>query len=239
MDQFERVSRQYGAFVGMDPFRNCLHYPAVMSELGDVRGRTILDIGCGDGRLARKFASEGATVYGYDSAPGQISEAVALGTEGIRYSIATPQSFQCDELFDDAVSVLVLPYAESESALTPFFASAFSLLRKNGRFISIIFNPSFSAFGESLGCRAFQRETEGRVTVQFLSPETGHVEFTSTLTQFPTATYEAAALAAGFTRPRWSKLFPTLEGRVLFGDEFWSRCIDVQPYSVFIVDKLE
>ena len=36
---------------------------------GDLKGKIILDLGCGVGRFAIKAASKGATVYGYDISP--------------------------------------------------------------------------------------------------------------------------------------------------------------------------
>lgn len=40
--------------------------PAIMHELGDIRGKRILDLGCGDGYYSRLMAEAGADVVGVD-----------------------------------------------------------------------------------------------------------------------------------------------------------------------------
>jgi ubiquinone/menaquinone biosynthesis C-methylase UbiE len=42
------------------------HLDALLATAGPVRGSRILDIGCGEGHLARALAGEGAYVTGYD-----------------------------------------------------------------------------------------------------------------------------------------------------------------------------
>src|SRR4249920_1220864 len=42
------------------------HLDALLATVGPVRGLRILDIGCGEGHLARALAEQGARVTGYD-----------------------------------------------------------------------------------------------------------------------------------------------------------------------------
>ncbi len=120
--------KNYGPFIERDPFRNDLHYPSVVGELGsNIKGR-ILDVGCGEGRLARKMYDLGAEVVGYDIAPSKIAEAEEKEQEGKRrivYTVATPTTFSAEKKFDAAVSVMVLPYAKSLKELNDFFRHAF------------------------------------------------------------------------------------------------------------------
>jgi SAM-dependent methyltransferase len=48
--------------------RRALLNPAIFRLLGDVRGQTILDAGCGNGYLSRLLADRGGTVVGVESA---------------------------------------------------------------------------------------------------------------------------------------------------------------------------
>jgi predicted RNA methylase len=61
---------------------------AAIRELVDVRGRRILDVGCGDGRLSFACARDGAaTVVGIDPDDAEIAEAHGATPRGLRRRI--------------------------------------------------------------------------------------------------------------------------------------------------------
>ena len=240
-EQFDKIKGEYSTFVDMDPIRNYLHYPAVMTQLDNVRGQHILDVGCGDGLFDTKLAREGAQVTGYDKAPNLI----AIGQQresqeylGIEYKIADPTTFESTIQFDNAVSVMVLPYSPDEDYLKHFFVSTERALKTSGKFISVIFNPKFQAFNEIIANRRFQKiDDSGKVQVQFLNPKTDEVLFTAELSQFTKLDYEQAALKAGFVRTDWEPLFPVQEGVKRLGNNFWNKSKTSQPYATFIAQK--
>ena len=47
--------------------------------LGDVAGRAVLDLGCGDGKLAVRLAALGARVVGLDPDPAMLRAAASVG----------------------------------------------------------------------------------------------------------------------------------------------------------------
>ncbi len=249
MDQFDKLKKGYVDFVKIDAMRNGLHYPEVQRILTeiqhDIRWR-ILDVGCGGGHLARQLASElGASLTGFDSAPALIAEAQAEEKRnplGVRYEVARADQFHTDERFDDAVSVLVLPYAKDAADLQMFFRAACEPLEAGGRFISVVFNPEFKAFGERIGNRMFTREEGKSVEVHFLDPRTLQRAFKKDdervfLTQFSRGEYEGAAKGAGFRRVSWEPLRPSEEAVKIYGKEFWEPCEREQPYAMVIAEK--
>lgn len=236
MTDFGKIDN-YAAFVEQDPFRNGLHYPAVISELGELQNKKLLDVGCGDGRLPRKLAEAGANVVGYDMALKKIEEARELGGANIEYQVATPQSFSHEERFDDATSVLVLPYAESVDELTQFFSSTCNHLVTNGRFISIVYNPDFTAFDQVIGSRRFTKQGGNDVQVEFLNPNSKETQFTSVLHQHSQDNYEQAAEQGGFNSVIWKKLFATREAIDQLGESFWKQCHEEQPYAALIATR--
>jgi SAM-dependent methyltransferase len=158
-----------------------LHFPAVEEVLGDVNKKRILDIGCGDGLLLRLLAEHGAAVVGYDRARQQIAQARArVGAPGLdaTFVVATPQTFFHDGTFDAAVSVMVLNYATSPEELATFFRSASRHLGPGGRFISVVYNPLFSAFGVDFVVRRYTRLENNNIRTDFLDRASGRVEMT-------------------------------------------------------------
>lgn len=230
----------YADFVSTDPFRNGLHYPAVIEKIGDVEGKRILDVGCGDGFFTRMLAQKGARLVGYDISPEKIEEAKNfddVSNNNIQFLVATPKTLISNQQFDVAVSVMVLPYATSSEDLKYFFESTFNVLKSEGCFVSIIFNPLFERFGEKIGSRRFERQGDNNVQVNFLNPKTGDVTFTSVLNQFTKQQYELAAKGAGFGNIQWFPLSPTELFVEKFGEDFWKDVISSQPYSLFVVTK--
>ena len=229
---------QYADFVAQDRFRNGLHYPAVIPV--DTTHQRILDIGCGDGRLPRILAARGARVAGYDIAHEKIAEARAQEARqplGIDYDVATPQTFRHPLVFNHATSVMVLPYAPSPEDLAAFFQSAYRNLLVDSRFTSVLFSPSFKAFGEDLGSRRFNKLEGDQVEVEFIDPASKQTQFTSVLHQYSVDQYEQAAREGGMTPAVWSKLFATRQAIEALGEAFWEPVHREQPYAVFEVRK--
>lgn len=238
--QFNQISGKYASFVDEDPIRNFLHYPSVIKLIGSLSNNFVLDIGCGDGLFDRKLAELGSSVVGYDKAADLISIAKKSEAEkpmGNQYFVADPLSFDSKERFDNAVSVMVLSYAPDSEYIVNFFHSAHKHLKNNGKFISVIFNPNFTLFGEVVANRIFRKLSDNKVEVNFLNPKEKTVKFTAQLSQFTASEYEQAAQRAGFKKVSWESLHPSELGLATLGEEFWSLCEEKQPYQIFITEK--
>lgn len=73
---------------GHDLHRDLGHGPALLALIGPVRGRRVLDVGCGQGFFSRLLARRGARVTGVDWSKGMIALALRHEGEeplGIRY----------------------------------------------------------------------------------------------------------------------------------------------------------
>lgn len=83
MNGWESSAQAWIDFVDRgDPNRVYVIDPAVRGALGKVDGLRVLDVGCGEGRLCRELANQGATVFGLDPVLGLIEVA---GRRGGRY----------------------------------------------------------------------------------------------------------------------------------------------------------
>ncbi len=247
MDHFDNLGAGYAKFMKDDPMRNGLHYPAVLAKLDatkrGVRQR-ILDVGCGAGLLDQMMAIHpDREVTAFDPSRSFIEIAEEEERKqplGIRYYRASAHEFKTEQRFDDAVSVMALPYAPDAAYLSQFFRAASGPLENGRDFTSVVFNPAFKAFNLRIGNRMFSRTDDGKVQVHFIDPASGEEVWKTTptvLTQFTTGEYETGARDGGFTKVAWEKLYPGEDAKEEFGLKFWEACEREQPYALLIATK--
>lgn len=132
---------------GRNPVRNGLLDFPVLEACADVRGKRVLDCGCGEGRLCRKLVELGAAyVLGLDACEPMIEAANHLRTGNDEYRVADVEdlSFLGDAVFDLAISYL------NQCDLLDFNANnreVFRVLRPGGRFVVANLHPMRSATG--------------------------------------------------------------------------------------------
>jgi toxoflavin synthase len=239
MTDFDLVTN-YTSYIKDDPFRRGLHFPAVEEVLGDPNKKRILEIGCGDGLFSQLLAEQGASIVGYDRAAQRVAEAQArAGAPGldVTFVVATPYTFVHDGTFDAAISVMVLQYATSPEELAAFFRSASRHLGPGGRFIAIVINPLFSAFGQNLVIRRLHRLEGNNIRAEFLDRASGRVEMILEQHQFMSEEFEQAAISGGMKPVAWRKLFATPDAVRQMGASFWQPCHEHQPYALFVTQK--
>ena len=92
---YDKLGRQYSALITADPIKKYAQYPSVLKCLGDLDGKSVLDIGCGDGVLSRAMSERGARVTAFDISREQIELAKKLTPdERITYSVSSPAEFR-------------------------------------------------------------------------------------------------------------------------------------------------
>jgi ubiquinone/menaquinone biosynthesis C-methylase UbiE len=116
---------------------------AALVELGDLRGRRVLDVGCGTGRLAAALAAEAqAKVWGIDASNEMVAvarESVPAGI-GIRQGVAEHLPFR-DGWFDRVTMSLVIHLLDRPRAL----AEARRVIAADGRIAIATFHPDHFA----------------------------------------------------------------------------------------------
>jgi ubiquinone/menaquinone biosynthesis C-methylase UbiE len=124
---------------GMGYFYNCLsEWPATLKLLGNVRGKKILDVGCGPGLYASLLIKNGAIVKGLDISK-EIIEIAKKEAPAAEFIIgdAARLPYKNSE-FDIVIAPLVLHYLNSwDEALISIHA----VLKKGGIFIFSHGNP--------------------------------------------------------------------------------------------------
>ena len=128
---------------GVDPEYTDQIIPLVVQAIEG--HRTVLDIGTGEGQIARRLAATGARVVGVDPVSAQVTEAarrnvsVAVGTSPPRYvrsgAAALPLA---DASFDAAVACLVFEHIDDVDGAIGEVAR---VLRPGGRFLFLLNHP--------------------------------------------------------------------------------------------------
>lgn len=175
IEEWNRVAEQY-AFPhhAGEPTANPMytHMQAVFWEtLGDLKGRRVLDLGCGDGWLSSLIDKAGAQVIGIDGS----ARLLALAQERypqltyVQWDLAQGLPEQL-ERFDCVVSTMVLMDIPD---LTLLMRDLRSALTEDGRLIFVILHPCF------YGYKRHYDPTSGdwyRKVTNYYDPQTWRVE---------------------------------------------------------------
>jgi ubiquinone/menaquinone biosynthesis C-methylase UbiE len=151
VEAWEELAAWYDEKMGDegDLWHRTLIDPGLLQVLGPVRGLELLDLGCGNGYLCRRFAREGARVTGVDASAAVIERArqrEARKPLGITYHVADAAALSVlgDASFDVVVSNMALmDIADAEGAIR----EASRVLRPGGRLVFSISHPCFDLPG--------------------------------------------------------------------------------------------
>lgn len=146
MTTYDDIAEWYDSWVGSHPMREDAYFPSVEALMGEIAGRCICDLACGQGRVARYLAEQGASVVGVDLS----AELLAIArrheeaeSRGIEYRQADARSLEgfADGTFDGVVchmAVMDIPDLE------PTLASVARVLRPGGWLVLSILHPCYN-----------------------------------------------------------------------------------------------
>ena len=208
--------------------------------LGNLTGKSILDLGCGEGFYTRKFKQKGAQrVVGVDISPEMIALARSEETKeplGIEYVIADVCSLGILGSFELVVASYLLNHAQSRQQLLSICQTIFANLKPSGRFVGLDNNGEQPPSSYSL-CSKYgftksisQPLEEGTpITITFTNPDTQE-KFSIEDYYFSQATYEWAFRSVGFKEIHWYP--PRVSPEIVqeFSQEFWQDFLDYAPF---------
>ena len=244
-DEIKRVwdeaAESWADFVrtGKDYFRSYLNNPAVFKLIGNVKGKRVLDLACGEGRNTRILAQKGAMVIGVDLAPAMIKLAEQKETVermGITYVAgdATELNDFNDGSFDLVTCFMALQDIEH---LDKTVAEVFRVLKPNGRFIFSIPHPCFELIlKNSQPIRAYTDYFENvrfeiNWNMERLSKHFKSISFHRTLTDYSQALHKAGFQVSRLIEPK-----PTHKALKEFPEHFTEHL--KRPQSIIIEARL-
>lgn len=140
-DQYEALAERFDARADYYAWNAYYDRPAMLALLPDVRGREVLDAGCGPGVYAQELVARGARVTGVDASPTMLALAekrLAGRAKFLNANLDAPLDMFPADSFDVIVSALALDHVRDWDAL---FAEFSRLLRDGGYFLFSVQHP--------------------------------------------------------------------------------------------------
>ncbi|MGO9575986.1 MAG: class I SAM-dependent methyltransferase [Terriglobales bacterium] len=178
-----------------------------MNLIGDVEGKRVLDVACGEGHFTRLLGKAGAAeVVGIDISERMIELAREQETRqplGIEYRVEDARAVAEHADFDLVVGAWLLVYAQTRAELVQMCRGLASRLRSGGRLVTVVGNPAvygldplpdYRKYGFQLSLSG--RAIEGAPTKYILLLGDSRLEIENYY--MPIAAYESAFAQTGF-----------------------------------------
>jgi ubiquinone/menaquinone biosynthesis C-methylase UbiE len=234
-DQAQSDGRYEEGMARMALYHRHCQDPVIFRALGDVDGKSLLDLACGDGFYTRRFRAEcGANpVLGIDLSPRQIERAQAIERQkplGIEYRVGDVTELELDRRFDVITAIHLLHYLANAAEIESALRTVFSLLVDRGRFVTMIANPEFDLEKHD----ALDSRTKFGYYFSLAEPGNGGLmrfhpggfekerELTVEFRRWERHLIDGIAREVGFT-PQWHDPFISAEGLQTHGVSFFEN----------------
>ncbi|ARV62594.1 SAM-dependent methyltransferase [Nostocales cyanobacterium HT-58-2] len=235
---YDSIAQQYKKSKQL-PFRLHIEAYTYFHLLGNLVGKSILDLACGEGFYTRQFKLQGAArVIGVDISEKMIELARQEETrepQDIEYILGDVFELGNIGSFDLVVASYLLNYAQTREQLLKMCQSIFANLKPGGRFITINNNdsqpPESYLNTEKYGfIKSIDSPLMEGTPIKYTHAiPASNQKFTFYNYYLSTATYEWAFGNAGFKEVRWQKPIVSPQGVEEFGQEFWQDFLNCVP----------
>jgi SAM-dependent methyltransferase len=240
VSQFDAIASDYAKSNLQRPLMQEAVYPSFFKVIGLPLGRDALDLGCGEGLVARHLREEGAgRVVGIDSSAAMIELARKRGVrfgQSIDYRIGEVGKLgKITGSFEIVTGAFLLHYASSKEQLEAMCQDCYVNTAYGGFFAAINNNPEHPLSNEEkynnlITCKN-NPPLEGDVLeVNHAVPGT-NVNFKNY--HWSKDTYHKAIRIAGFNTVEWLPIKPTPYGVSAKGRKFWKEFLEA-PFFVII-----
>lgn len=237
---YNQIAKQYQE-AKKQPWRELIESYSLLHLIGDLAGKRVLDLACGEGYHTRKLARLGAArLVGIDLSERMVElarEQEAREPLGIEYRQGDARSLVLDESFDVVAAAYLLNYAHDRAELLAMCRSIAGCLAPGGRFVTINTNPDLYHFERPDYARyGFETRTtrparEGTPLVWTYAMPSGPVSVENYY--LARETHDDAFRAAGFRSTRWCapRLSPAAWADTprLAAEDFWSAFLQHPP----------
>lgn len=157
-DAYDQLADAYAERIETKPHNAYYERPATLSLLPDLKGKCVLDAGCGPGVYAEILVGMGAEVVAMDANPKMVAFARdRLGGKAlvIEASLEDPLVFFDDEIFDLVLAPLVMDYVHNWRAA---FGEFYRVLKPGGTLVFSVEHPMMKYFDHQAKSNYFDIE---------------------------------------------------------------------------------
>ncbi len=234
--QYDQIAEQYQRSKET-PLRRYVEAWTFFNLIGDVSGKSVLDLGCGEGFYTRELKRRGAArVVGVDISTAMIELAEQQESEhalGIEYLCSDVKEMPDLGEFDLVVAAYLLHYSENAADLLTMCQQIRRSLALDGRFITLNENPdqlpeNYSGYEQyGFGKSAELPRQDGAVIQYWIAA--GREVFRFSICHFDRVTYQRALGLAGFDETVWQPLSLDPVGVEQCGEEYWQEYLNNPP----------
>ncbi|MBR8839618.1 MAG: class I SAM-dependent methyltransferase [Stigonema ocellatum SAG 48.90 = DSM 106950] len=219
------------------PIRLHVEAYTYFNMLGDLAGKSLLDLACGEGFYTRQFKRKGALrVIGVDISEKMIELARQQETKeplSIEYIVGDVLELGEIGSFNLVVASYLLNYSQTKEQLLKMCQNIFVNLKPGGRFVTIN-NNSEQPLESYLTCEKYGLIKSVDEPLQEGTPITYTISVDGKTFSFENyylsaSTYEWAFQSVGFKEFRWHKPMLSPDGVREFSQEFWQDCLNYPP----------
>ncbi|KAI1700619.1 methyltransferase domain-containing protein [Ditylenchus destructor] len=230
--------------------RNFVVNPTLKANLAvEVKGKRVLDVGCGNGSLTLKLVEEwGASeAIGVDTSAEMIIAARSSNPDGkpVTFVRVSALDLQSKDEFEVAIAIFMLQLTSSVEELSKVLQKIAQSLKPGGAFFAYVPNgiPDLKTneedkvkFGFQLVMNPGPRHDGEQIKIAFYINGRPAVE--STLTFFFRETYEKCLREAGFGQIQWINPIVSEDGITACGKEFFESYLN-PPIDIMFRAVLE
>ena len=233
---YDFIAEQYKR-ARLQPWRAHVESFTLLGVIGDLAGKTVVDLACGEGFYSRILRLNGAaSVTGVDLSEKMIALArqqEAEQPQGIRYLVGDGRNLQLDEEHDLVVAAYLLNYAANREDLAAMLNGIARCLKSGGRFVTMNSNPAFD-FPAAPSFRKYGFETrvpgewrEGAPFHWVFHLAEGDLEIENY--HLSVATHEEACRSAGFSAIRWHPPRLSPQAEAAWEEGYWTELLSQAP----------
>ncbi len=220
------------------PFRIHIERHMIFDLLGDLSGKSVLDLACGEGIYSRQVMAAGAmSVTGVDIS----SEMIALAEaeekrkpQGNLYVVGDAAHYKSPKPFDRVLCSYFLNYAKTWDEIQTYCRAIYDNLKPGGKFVGFNDNPANDPadYGRYRKFGFYKTTPENRkegapITYHILNSHGGEFKFDNFY--LSKETYEKAFQAVGFKDFQWHQPRLSKEGAEKFEPGFWDDFLKYPP----------
>ncbi|WP_407841984.1 class I SAM-dependent methyltransferase (plasmid) [Streptomyces sp. DSM 116496] len=238
-EQYDKIGEAYEGFKAL-PLEQWAIVPGFLALVGDVTGKSVLDVASGTGFYSRELKRRGASeVLGIDISPELVSVAQAIEERdplGVRYEVGDAAELRSfEEPFDVGLAVQLLNYASDIATTERMCRNIHRSLKPGAELFLINQSPDYRFDGPTPEKYGFRTELTGEEV------ETGFKVRTTALLDPPVSfianfprreVYENSLKAAGFSGLTWTPITVSEAGLREFGAEHWANLAENPPLEM-------